>query len=271
MNVNMNVRRRVGIAIVMGLVAAGLLFVYVRNKEKEIFGGSFVEVLVASVDIPRETPVQEELLSVKKFPVAFVHPQTILPQNKEIIIGQPVRFNIQKGQPLLWSDIGKGEGGLSSMLNPNERALTLSVDEISGLAGAIKPNDRVDILGTFEVGGKSITKVLMQNVTVLAVGSKLTQSENKEEQEIKNLLHGTYSSVTIAVTPGEAQILTFAQERGKLTLTLREPTDLKIEENLPVISMDSILKIEKELTARRKQRIEKTEIIKGGIIEGAQE
>lgn len=158
------------------------------------------------------------------------------------------------------------------MLNPGERALTLSVDEISGLAGALKPNDRVDILGIFEIGGKSITKILMQNVTILMVGSNLTHNENKEESEInlaKSLLQGAYSSITVAITPEEAEILAFAQERGKLILVLRGQTDLNVNENLPAISMDSILKVEKELTVRRKERQEggKTEIIRGGVIE----
>lgn len=275
MVIDVDNRRRILLAVGMGLVAVLLLFVYIRSKEKEIFGGSYVEVLVISQDVSRETPITEKLLSIKKFPAAFVHPNTIYPQNKEIILGQPARYNLQKGQPLLWSDIGKGEGGLSSMLNPGERALTLSVDEISGIAGALKPNDRVDILGIFEIGGKSITKILMQNVTILMVGSNLSHGENKEDAETnlaKSLLQGPYSSITVAVTPEEAEILTFAQERGKLILALRGQTDLNVNEDLPEISMDSILKVEKELTVRRKERQGgKTEIIKGGVVEEKRE
>lgn len=272
MVIEMNKRHRILLAVGMGLVAVLLLFVYVRNKEKEIFGGSYAEVLVASQDISRETPITKELLSIKKFPAAFVHPNTIFPQNAETILGQPTRYNIKKGQQLLWSDIGKGEGGLSSMLNPGERALTLSVDEVSGIAGTLKPNDRVDILGIFEAGGKSITKILMQNVTILAVGNELAQGENKDDAEMnlaKSLLQGSYSSVTVAVTQEEAGILTFAQEKGKLVLALRGQTDLSVNENLPVISMDSILKIEGQLTVKRKERQGggKTEIIKGGVVE----
>ena len=158
------------------------------------------------------------------------------------------------------------------MLNPGERALTLSVDEISGIAGALKPNDRVDILGIFDIGGKNITKILMQNVTILMVGSNLTRNENKEELEInlaKSLLQGAYSSITVAVTPEEAEILAFAQEMGKLIFTLRGPTDLNVNESLPTVSMDSIMKVEKELTVKRKERQEggRTEIIKGGVVE----
>jgi len=267
-----NWRPRILLAVVMGLVAAGLLLVYLRAKEKEIFGGSFVEVLVASQDISRDTPITEGFLSIRKFPVVFVHPNAIFPQNKEIILGQPARYNLHKGQPLLWSDVGKGEGGLSSMLNPGERALTLSVDEVSGMAGALKANDRVDILGIFDVGGKNVAKILMQNVTILMVGSDLSHAGNEEESEIKlakSLLGGSYSSITVAVTPEEAEILAFAQEGGKLIVTLRGSADLNVNENLPVISIDSILKVEKEQTVKRKERQVggKTEIIKGGIVE----
>jgi pilus assembly protein CpaB len=275
MAIDVDKKRRILLAGVMGLAAVLFLFFYIKGKEKEIFGGSYAEVFVASRDIARETIITEECLLVKKFPIAFVHPNAIFSQNKDIILGQPARYNFKKGQPLLWSDIGKGEGGLSSMLNSGERALTLSVDEISGIAGALKPNDRVDILGIFEIGGKSITKILMQNVTILMVGSNLSRGENKEDAETnlaKSLFQGPYSSITVAVMPEEAEILAFAQDKGKLVLTLRGQTDLSVNEDFPSISMDSILKIEGQLTARRKERQgDKTEIIKGGVVEEKRE
>jgi len=261
-------KNRILLATGMGIVAVLLSMVYLKEKERKFFGGAPVEILVAAMDIPRETPISEEHLAIRKIPQEFVHPHTIFPDNKEIILGQPTRYALVKNQPILWSDIGKGEGGLTGMLNPGEVAITIGVDEITGVAGNLKPSDRVNVLGTFEVGGRTITKVLLQNVTVLSVGTMIPRSENKEEVEVNmlsSMLQGPYSSVTVAVTPEEAQMLTLAREKGKLALVLRNPLDLEIREDIPEISLNSILEIEKKLTSKRKEKqIERTEIIKGG-------
>ncbi|OIO00056.1 Flp pilus assembly protein CpaB [Candidatus Desantisbacteria bacterium CG_4_10_14_0_8_um_filter_48_22] len=264
-------KKRIWFAVIIAAAAVLLLFVYMQQKEKQVFGGSGVEVLVAASDIPRETPIQAGNLAIRKVPSGFVHPHAIYPDSRDVILGQPARYTLLKGQPILWSDIGKGEGGFSAALNPGERAMAIAVDEITGIAGSLKPNDRVDVLGTFESGGRTITKVILQNVTVIGVGTKVSSSENKDEAEmnmIGSMLQGAYSSVTVAVTPEEAEMLVLAQERGKLALVLRNPADLDVKENLPEVSLGSILETERRLNAQRKERqVERTEIIKGGVAE----
>jgi pilus assembly protein CpaB len=115
-------------------------------------------------------------------------------------------------------------------LQKGERAITIPVNTVSGLSGMIKPNDRVDIVGTFSVGSKIITRILNQNVTVIAVGSRF--GNNSEEN---------YGSVTLKVSPEEAEILTFAERHGDLRLLLRNRRDLEIQGALPEVDFGNIL------------------------------
>ena len=108
------------------------------------------------------------------------------------------------------------------------------VDAISGVSGLLRPGDRVDLLGTFPVtqedqlipgsdGEKSVgyvTMTLLQNVTLLAVGKQLSDINSQSNGR------GGYSTVTASLTIKEAELLTIAQTRGKLTLLLRNSDDV---------------------------------------------
>ena len=264
-------KKRIIFALGMGFIAAVIIFLYFSAKEKEMFGGSFIEVVSAKEEIPRGGVLTEENIAIKKIPKGFIHPASIPSSQAKRIIGCDVRYNIQKGQPLLWLDLGKGEAGISAMLNKGERALTLSVDEVSGLSGVLKPNDRVDIIGIFDYNGKPIAKVLMQNVTIIMAGTSVKNSEKEKESDLdfaKSLIGSSYSSITVAASPEEAEILTFAQERGRLVFVLRNSGDNEVNENIASVTLDSMLNMEKNLTAKRREKQGvKTEIIKGGIAE----
>ena len=186
-------------------------------------------------------------------------------------------------------------GGFSAQVAGGERAMTISVSDVTGVGGLIQPNDHVDILGTFEstaprmtssasaksgkdfkamqeyfvgkaiesagAGGDTVALTLLQNVTVLATGKRCSevtlpggQSFGRGEEE--------YESVTLLVTPAEAQLLVFAQGYGELTLTLRNPEDISIVEELPRVTVDSIPQIAPTLTKERMRRIE---VIRGKV------
>ncbi|MCA9401217.1 MAG: Flp pilus assembly protein CpaB [Candidatus Omnitrophica bacterium] len=124
---------------------------------------------------------------------------------------------------------------------PGKRAITLNIDSLSAVGGLIDPGDIVDIIAELNMPDQDnpkvkqkVTSVLFQKVLVLAVGSRFNpavQAPQKYAQQQKaRSLH-----ITLAVTPEEAGLLTFAQRRGKLQLTLRSP----IEEETQVIQVAS--------------------------------
>jgi pilus assembly protein CpaB len=117
------------------------------------------------------------------------------------------------------------------------------MDELSAVGGMIRPGDYIDIIGNFPfpqvVGGKVETRIatvmLFQNVLVLAVGAQIEQ-----ESLDKGAARSGISTVTLALTPKEAELITYAQQQGKLKLILRSPLDSTIE-SVPIASMDTLL------------------------------
>jgi len=121
---------------------------------------------------------------------------------------------------------------------PGKRAITMEIDSLSAVGGLVNPGDFVDIIAKLEApeedaGGKKakvkkddkdkIITVLFQNIQVLAVGTNYDPVgvlPPYEAQKASKKLN-----ITFAVNPEEASLLTFAQEKGKLQLSLRSPAE----------------------------------------------
>ena len=115
----------------------------------------------------------------------------------------------------------------SSRVKPGIRALTISVDEINSISGMLQPGDRIDLLLTARppsANGRGeaehdATVPLLQNLLVMATGRQVRPGadENGDAR--------SFSSVTVEVTPSQAQRLIVAQRAGRLTAVLRNPDD----------------------------------------------
>lgn len=122
------------------------------------------------------------------------------------------------------------KGSFSLKIPPGKRAYTIKIDTLSAVGGLISSGDVIDIIGHLKipkrVGKKAtqkITTVLFQNVQVLAVG---TIFENITDRKVYKTQHKARSlQLTLAVTPEEVGLLTFAQDNGKLQLSLRSPAE----------------------------------------------
>jgi len=192
----------------------------------------------------------------------------------------PVSVNIQEGAMILTSDfsVAQVSNELSGKVPMTERALTIAVDEVSGVAGLLTPGDRVDILGTFPVSDKDelvpdaasgeggvgyVTMSLLQNVTLLAVGQVLSDVAMRNEggQRVG------YGSVTASVTIDEAELLTIAQTRGKLTMLLRNRDDVDVADvtkrtlkqvlqDLDVIQLARVDRVKKQVKPKAKPKVD---------------
>jgi len=104
---------------------------------------------------------------------------------------------------------------------PGKRALTINIDSLSAVGGLINPGDYIDILGHLTVPegsskSKPFTAIIFQNIQVLAVGANLESTGGYAEQQQARAL-----TITFAVDPEEAGLLTFATKHGRLQLLLR--------------------------------------------------
>ncbi|NQT90354.1 MAG: Flp pilus assembly protein CpaB [Candidatus Omnitrophica bacterium] len=248
----------ISVAILSGLLATLLVNVYIEDKIVDVSGGKLVPVIFAGTNITKNTPIAENMLQIKNVPEAYLGFDAITERYQKFLIGQRTLESVKKDQAILWSNIMlQDERHLANKLNVNQRAISIAVDEVTGISGLIRPGDSVDIIGYFNVPGqdysgiKPVVKVLMQDALVLAVGSNVTGTSEAFEMasmrsgasEIKKTFYDeAYKTVTLRVSPRDANILTFAAEQGKLLFILRRKGDVFIN-NLKDVEYKDIFEL----------------------------
>ncbi|HZL35426.1 MAG TPA: Flp pilus assembly protein CpaB [Tepidisphaeraceae bacterium] len=115
--------------------------------------------------------------------------------------------------------------GLAAMVPAGMRAITIDVNETSSLAGMLAPGSRVDVLTTITDGPANATsaRTAVQNVLVQAVGQRLTSFHPAPDKNAKAPapLNDIYRSVTLIVTPHQAETLQLVSGSTRMTLVLR--------------------------------------------------
>ncbi|MEI7436249.1 MAG: Flp pilus assembly protein CpaB [bacterium] len=255
--------------LIFSLIAGLIAFLLTRqyfaakahqlDKERErLFAGIHMVRVVASLrDLPVNTVLRREDLGEKQSLDRDVSKNTVLPADAEQIIGKKLKYSIERGNTLFWSDVDvpfRAGGGLSAIVTPKMRALSVNVSGAAAVSGLVQPNDRVDVLGTFYLPGKNgaeleaVTLTLLQDVTVLAVGQRTARLGESLDRSAGS----GYSMVTFEVTTRETELLVFTETmKGRLTLALRNPSDVSYERELPSLNFDQVQKILPELNQYR--------------------
>jgi len=209
-------------------------------------------VLVAQKDIPPQVPIAPADLAMKELPMEYIQPGAITSLDQAI--GQITSVAITAGEQVLKTKLTpptKMGTSLSEVTPEGKRAVAISVDNISSIAGLIQPGDYVDIFAVISPpvssgsgDKKSTSRVvpISQNIQVLAVGSEFVAPPNMPQSKKKSSASSSGGgTVTLALTPQEAILLSFIQENGKIKLALRSSDDTK-KENIKTADWDSLLK-----------------------------
>lgn len=140
------------------------------------------------------------------------------------VLDRPVSSNILADEPVLEGRLApRGAGvGLAPIIPPGMRAVTVRVNDVSGVAGFVLPNMRVDVLvtGRPPSGEGSITQTCLQNMIVLSAGQNL-QADTRGQAI-------SAPTVTLLADPKQAEILTLANQEGHIQLILRNGSDQEI-------------------------------------------
>jgi len=214
------------------------------------------QVVVAGENIHIRTEVTEGMLTMKTVPEDEALQGAY--SDFEPVVGQTTRQDIYKGEQVTRSKVGPQtdteiEQGLSFVIPAGMRGFSIKVDETSAVGGLLLPGDLVDVIGVFNDEDnfdvdKAVT--LLQNIEVLAVaqesqesipppasdqdGAEATPSPTPEADGQTGATAGTLGTrpddvetkpkaktVTMAVTPEQAQLLALSQAQGELVLSLR--------------------------------------------------
>jgi len=229
-------RRALIFSLVCGLAAVLLTSYYVSRKEN-YYSARFEEipVVIATKDIMRYQVIDETMLGVRTVPKPFVQPLAVTIKDRERLIGYVADATIKEGEQITETKVARpGESRISITIPKSDRACTVAVNEISGVAGLVRPGDHVDVMGTFRtvddktrVAKQAETVTVFQNIPVLAVGRNYAFETSMGAQKGKGILPDSpgggagFSNVTLSMTPRQCMDLTLAQTVGTLSLSLR--------------------------------------------------
>jgi pilus assembly protein CpaB len=230
------------------------------------------DVLVATKDIPANTIVDESLIQKRQVPSTYMQPGAI--GDVEAVKGRVTAIPVPMGAQVINTYLqDSGRAALAFDVPRGRRAITIAVNDVTGVAGLARPGNFVDVLGTFSFGRptsyqggqlvfadeKTETRLLLQNLQVAAVEKErkrdrpvprryttVEEAEERaqaEQEEAIAAQQRSVSTVTLMATPDEAQQLVLAQEVGSLTLMLRSNIDAGQVVDLGSLDTIGLLKV----------------------------
>ena len=233
-------RRRILIvlacATVIGLLTSVLVYSVVTRMAAAAAGEGNQFIVVASANMNMAETVTPAHVKLVAFPKSAVPAGAI--KTVDAAKGRVVRNSIVAGEPLLEAKLApelSGKGGIMPMLVPEgQRGVSIKVDDAVKESGFVLPNSRVDVLVSLMKDRSSqvrFSRVILQDVLVLAAGQSVELQDNKPV---------TVTTVTLSLTPEQAERLAVAQAEGKLMLATRNLRDKGQVQTAGVSSTDLI-------------------------------
>lgn len=229
----------VGLGVLCFFGADYYLRSYLSSAETRL-AGSYKKrkVIVASVDIPAGGALSYENVASRDIPERYLASTVLGKEEMDQVEGQKIMLALKPGDPIDRGALVRTDNAaLSTTVAKGERAITFPVDEISSISGMLVPGDIIDLMYTGAVrkagaaadsGPASETtqvRLILQTVTVMATGKttqkRMVRTENGGQQEVDM----DFSTVTLTVSPAQAQQVLLAQKLGQLTAVLRNPDD----------------------------------------------
>lgn len=188
-------------------------------------------IVVANTAMPAMTVVSADTVDIRRVPLSAAGANSIA--HPASIIGKVLVVPVLPQQELTKNCFANEGSGLrlSSVLPVSKRAMTVCLDDRSGIENLLYPGSIVDVLVTLKMDPAShqaVATTLLRGISVLAVGNKTVLSEDTESAqasgvELANRARKPF--VTLMVDSKQAQALQLAVELGKISLVMRNPAD----------------------------------------------
>src|SRR6185436_8508446 len=214
------------LAVALGVGAAFTAQRWLEQQRQAPVGPSTTQpVAVMRADLQVGQVVHARELATVDWPIAYV-PQGASSDPAQLE-GRVARRPMSAGEPVLESALlpAGSQAGLVSVIAPTRRAVSVKVDPVVGVAGFVVPGSHVDVLVTVsrvDTDGRPYSKIVLQDVQVLAIDQKLEEAKEGEPELVQ--------VVTVETSPQDAEKLTYAAHEGRLQLALRNPTDREVVE-----------------------------------------
>jgi pilus assembly protein CpaB len=212
-----------GVAVIIALMTSLLIYGYMQKKGRgQEVAVEVQPVVVAAVDLSWGTQITDEMLKKTNFLKGSL--TTGYFSDPALLVGRVLIYPVKVNEPIFESRLAPVEmktGGVAAVISPRKRAIAVKVDKVIGVSGFIHPGNRVDVLMTLATGRtfNPVTKTILENILVLAIGSEMKERKGSEEKSSPT------DVITLEVTPEEAEKLALAITEGRLQLALRNFSD----------------------------------------------
>jgi pilus assembly protein CpaB len=202
------------VAIGCGLAASYMTSRVIAERNSEQADVEKIPVLVAKKNLNLGTLIKSpETMFEEKYFVKGEEPKKAIrafDQLKDKRLNKPVTAEQFVTEEDL---IDKTSGSLEAVVQPGMRAIGLKVNVESSGGGFVMPHSRVDLVHVVKTDKETTSRIIMQNVLVLAVDQAAVKPEDKNSF--------VPQTVTVEVTPSQAESLSLAQDIGSIKLILR--------------------------------------------------
>ena len=202
-------------ALLLSALVSVMAYRQVRDRLNQ--GDDRSQIVVAAERLPLGTRLSEQHLRLAPWSAnvalegSFSEPQEL--------IGRGVIVPMIPNEPVLQSKLAPTEAGagLTSAIPEGMRAVAVKVNDVIGVAGFVLPGTRVDVILTGEDNKIEVSKIILENIQVLAADQNLEQDASGKPREVQ--------VITLLVTPEESQKVALASVEGRIQLALRNPLD----------------------------------------------
>jgi pilus assembly protein CpaB len=211
------------VSLLFGLVVASIASMTLRAGGKAPEQTEMKDILLAARPLSIGVTVKPADVRVQKIPVAQF-PKGAFSKVEEVVDRSVISQVLAEEAILDGRLAARGSGlGLAPVIPVGMRAVAVRVSDVTSVSGFVLPGMRVDVqvTGRPPAADGSMTTTCLQNILVLSAGT--TVQSDARGQAIPS------QTVTLLVTPEQAETLTLACNEGKIQLALRNATDQTIE------------------------------------------
>ncbi len=253
---------QISIALILALGAGLLMFKWsssVSRQKPVTRQAATVPVIVAKIDINRGTKLLPDMLEIRQYTNdsrpsgAFSDIPAIEGRVLNVAVSQNEAITAKK-----LADKSILGGGVSALIEPGKRAMSVKGNEVMGLAGFVRPGDRVDVLVSMTVGEDEdpVAKLVLEHVKIIATGTELAPSGEGKTASV--------DVYTLELTPEESERMALAATQGTLHFALRNELDVETVLTTGATVKSALASYKPKPKPRKRKAPVTVEVITGG-------
>jgi pilus assembly protein CpaB len=233
------------VGVFLAVIAfVGVLLLSQQNQTTTPEEATTQDVVVAAADIPLGTVMEAEMLTTENVELAAVNPGAYVDPSQAI--GQIARQEVIAGQQITTAITSAGGGSTANIDTPaGYRAMSVMVDQVSGVGTLIKPGDWVDMVIRMDIKPVNVDEETGEATTIEAIDGDTAKLLLQGMQVLGTLLppppataegatpapgtdlNNRQQLVILGLTPAQVEVVKWAQneEQVSLSLVLRSPDD----------------------------------------------